>query len=68
MDNFERKKDAIDRILMVPNDPIAILSNQKFENILHNTQLIRNTVFLDLQMQSLDEFQRVLELIKDELK
>jgi len=68
MNFFVRKQDSLERTVMVPNDPISILANQKFENILQNTQLIRNTVFRNLEKQSLKESQRVLQLVKDELE
>jgi len=67
MDNFERKQDSLERIVVIPNDPITMLANQKFENILQNTHLIRNTTFRKLEKQSLEESKRVLQLINEEL-
>lgn len=64
---FERGPEYEGRNVFIPNDPEELLANQRYLNLLTHAEGYRNKTFFKHQSRSLEQSEKVLYLIKDEL-
>ncbi len=68
VDNFERELNDNERLGYIPNDYEELLADQTYLNIITFVKGSRTRLFDPLLVESIEESEKTLRLIKDELK